>query len=65
MDGSRIHKTTEKVKAIKEAKTPENVAELISFMGLVKFYGRFIPDLDTKTHPLHNLLRSNVEWCWT
>ncbi|KAK3885075.1 hypothetical protein Pcinc_010729 [Petrolisthes cinctipes] len=64
-DGSGIHKTTEKVKAIKEAKIPENVAELKSFMGLVTFYGRFIPNLAIIAHPLHNLLRNNVEWCWT
>ena len=65
IDGSGIHKTTSKVNAIREAKLPQNVAELKSFMGLVTFYGRFIPNLATVAHPLHNLLRNNVEWCWT
>lgn len=65
IDGSGIHKTTGKVKAIQQAKLPSNVTELKAFMGLVTFYGRFIPNLATIAHPLHNLLKKDVEWCWT
>ena len=39
MDAKGLHKTTEKVRAIVEAKTPENVSELRAFLGLVNYYG--------------------------
>ena len=65
IDGTGIHKTEEKVKAIREAKVPENVKELQSFLGLVTFYGKFIKDLATIAHPLYNLLKKGTEWHWS
>ena len=65
INGQGIHKTDDKVRAIKNAKTPENVKELQSFLGLVTFYGRFIPNLATIAHPLYQLLNKDVKWNWT
>lgn len=65
IDGQGIHKTRDKVKAIQDAKTPENVKELQSFLGLVTFYGRFLKDLATVAHPLHELLKKDVPWHWS
>ena len=36
-----------KVEAILNAKEPENASEVRSFLGLVNFNARFIPDLAT------------------
>ena len=36
-----------KVKAVLKAREPENAAEVRSFLGLVNFNARFIPDLAT------------------
>ena len=65
IDGKGIHKAEEKVKAIREAKVPEKVKELQSFLGLVTFYGKFIKDLATIAHPLYNLLKKGTEWHWS
>ena len=65
LDGQGIHKTRDKVRAIQDAKTPENVKELQSFLGLVTFYGRFLKDLATIAHPLHELLKKDVPWHWS
>ena len=62
IDGKGIHKTKEKIKAVMDAKTPTNVKELQSFLGLVTFYGRFIKDLATIAHPLYHLLNKGVQW---
>ncbi|CAI5686860.1 unnamed protein product [Oreochromis niloticus] len=42
----------EKVRAVKEAPSPKNVAELRSFLGLVNYYGKFLPDLSSMLAPL-------------
>ena len=47
------------------APSPKNVAELRSFLGLLNYYGRFIPNLSSLLHPLNSLLRHNTTWRWT
>ncbi|XP_036002862.1 uncharacterized protein K02A2.6-like [Fundulus heteroclitus] len=54
----------EKVRAIKEAPSPKNVAELRSFLGLVNYYGKFLPDLSTVLAPLYKLLHKDSWWKW-
>ena len=44
--------TEEKVKAVNEAHEPQTVSEVKSFLGLVNFNARFIPDLATVAEPL-------------
>ena len=44
---------------------PENPTELKSFLGLVNYYRRFIPDMATRGHPLNHLLAENIQWEWT
>ena len=44
---------------------PENVSQLRSFLGLVNYYNRFLPNASTVLHPLHQLLEQNSEWQWT
>ena len=55
-----IGPTEEKVKAVKEAREPQNVSEVKSFLGLVNFNARFIPDLATIAEPLRRLTKKGV-----
>ena len=59
-----LHPTQAKVKAIQEAPTPKNVAELHSFLGLINYYGKFLPNLSATLAPLYKLLKQNTRWCW-
>ena len=65
VDANGLHPTPEKVKAIVAAPAPKNVTELISFLGMVHYYGKFLPKLSTLLHPLNELLKANRAWCWT
>lgn len=65
VDGEGRHPTDEKIAAIKGAASPKNVAELRSYLGLINYYGNFIPSLSTLLQPLHELLREGVKWAWT
>ena len=53
-----VHTTSKKIEAVVEAPAPQNVTELRSFLGLLNYYGKFIPNLASILHPLHSPLRS-------
>ena len=57
IDGNGIHPTKGKVKAIQEAPQPRNVTELRSFLRIINYYGKFLPNLSTKLAPLYQLLK--------
>ncbi|UYV76723.1 K02A2.6-like, partial [Cordylochernes scorpioides] len=63
--GEGIRPLDHKVQAIQKAKTPTNISELRSFLGLVNFYGKFIPNLPELLKPLHELLHKKRPWVWT
>ena len=65
VDGEGRHPTEEKTAAINEVPSPKNVAELRSYLGLLNYYGNFLPNLSTLLQPLHELLRKGVKWDWT
>ena len=56
--------TESRVKALQEARAPNDSAEVRSFLGLVNFSGRFISDLATKAEPLRRLTQKNVPFKW-
>ena len=60
-----LHKTQEKIEAVISAPRPENVSQLCSFLGLVNYYNRILPNASTVLHPLHQLLEQNSEGQWT
>ena len=65
VDASGLHTTPEKVAAIEKAPEPSNVRELRAFLGLLHYYGKFLPNLATLLHPLNSLLREGSRWAWT
>ena len=52
-----------KVQAVRNARIPATVNEVRSFLGLVNFNGRFIPNLATIAEPLNRLLRKKSKVC--
>ena len=56
--------TDSKVKAIKEAPEPSNVTELRAFLGLLNYYGQFLPNIAATLHPLYVLLQKGQPWMW-
>ena len=59
-----IGPTQAKVEAVTEARKPESVAEVPSFLGLVNVCAKFIPDLATVSEPLRRLTRKDVPYQW-
>jgi len=53
----------EKIKAVKEWKTPTKIKNVESFLGFANFYRRFIHNFSHTTRPL-NELKGKKEWKW-
>ena len=53
------------MEAISKAPQPRNVQELRSYLGLLHYYGKFLPSLATLLHPLNALLKAGHKWAWT
>ena len=64
IDAEGLHPTAEKVEAMKRAPCPRNVTELKSFLGIINYYGKFVPGLVTTLAPLYELLRKRATWIW-
>ena len=58
VDASGVHTSPKKVQTIQDAPEPTNVQELRSFLGLVNYYAKFMSNLASLLHPLHELLRA-------
>ena len=56
----------ERVPAVLNAPAPKNVAAcaLQSYLGMLNYYGQFIPSLATILEPLYRLLRREARWEW-
>ena len=53
-----------KVRAIQDMPQPQDVTELLRFLGMVKYLAKFIPNLSDLAAPLNELLRKDREWIW-
>ncbi|KAL0098925.1 hypothetical protein PUN28_020833 [Cardiocondyla obscurior] len=60
-----IIKQKSKMEAIKDMPHPRNPQELRAFLGMINYYGRFIPNLSTILYPLNTLLHLNSKFVWT
>ena len=65
VDRDGLHKTQEKIDAVVNAPRPENVQQVRSFLGLVNYYHKFLPNLATTLNPLNQLLEQGKQWNWT
>ena len=62
IDSQGLRATKSKVEAIENAPPPRNVQQLWSFLRLLNYYRKFIPNLASIIHPLNALLHSDCKW---
>ena len=65
IDTEGLHPLADKIKAIVDAPSPQNVHELKSYLGLLSYYSKFMPNLATVLTPLYRLLRKETRWRWS
>ena len=64
IDKDGFHPVAAKIRATKDAPVPTNVTDLKTFLGMINFYGKFLPNLASTFEPLHKLLHKETHWTW-
>ena len=64
VDADGLHPLMDRVQAISEAPTPRSTTELRSYLGMLTYYGKFLPNLSSTLHPLLVLLKKEAKWRW-
>ena len=59
-----IQPVSAKVRAIRDAPRPQDISQLRSFLGMLNYYGKFLPNLAALLRPLYDLLQSATTWTW-
>lgn len=59
-----IQPTADKIAAVKQFRAPISAEETRSFLGLVNYMGKFIPDLATVSEPLRRLTKKDMAFDW-
>ncbi|BES90768.1 Reverse transcriptase (RNA-dependent DNA polymerase) [Nesidiocoris tenuis] len=54
----------DKVRAIVDMQYPTDTKEVKSFLGLVTYLSKFVPNLSAIADPLRSLLHKNKRWSW-
>ena len=49
---------------IQKAPSPQNTTQLRSFLGMITYYSKFLPNLSTQLAPIYSLLQKNTRWKW-
>lgn len=64
IDVEGVKPDPQKIKAVAEMPPPKSVTEVRSFLGMVNYLGRFVPNLSTKAKSLSDLLCKKNEFVW-
>ena len=59
-----VNPSEEKVADIRDARPPKDASEVRSFLGLVQYSAKFMPDIATVAKPIQELTKKGVEFKW-
>lgn len=59
-----VRPSEDKLTALKSFRAPQSPEELRSFLGLVTYVGRFLPNLSTVSSPLRELTHKEIPFKW-
>ena len=60
-----MHVDPRKIEAIKSAKAPTNLKELMRFIGQIKWHNRYLPYLSHICAPLTKMTKKPAKFEWT
>ena len=53
-----------KITAIQKLKTPENLKQLKTFLGMTNYLSKFLPQLSNETRIFRDLEKKSARWQW-
>ena len=54
-----------KILALKEAKRPQDIEGVRSYLGMINYLKRFIPDFSTLTYPIRKFTHQDIKFEWS
>jgi len=57
-----LQPTNGKICAIVKAPVPTNISQLKSFLDMINYYAKFLPNLSSRLTPLYRLLQKHAHW---
>jgi hypothetical protein len=54
----------DKVEAIEKVPSPTSADQVHTFIGMVNYYHKFVPNVSTILHPLYHLIKKDTEFVW-
>ena len=64
IDAEGLHTLADRVTALVDAPAPTSVGKLKSYLGMLSYYSKFLPNLSSTLHPLYRLLKKDAVWQW-
>ena len=61
IDSQGLHPTQDKVDTIQKAPSRKNLTQFKAYLGLLTYYGRFLPNISKHLFSLYRLLRKNTK----
>lgn len=65
LSNGKVFPNPEKVRAIVDAPAPTNLQQLQSYLGLLNYYNRFLPNLSSYLKDFYSLLKKNTDFVWS
>ncbi len=59
-----VHPNEDHLNAMLHAPVPTDAHQLRSFLGLISWYSKFIPNFATVVEPFHACIRKGVDFSW-
>ncbi|UYV72818.1 hypothetical protein LAZ67_10000882 [Cordylochernes scorpioides] len=60
-----VRPDSKKLEALERCKKPFDKTSLKSFLGMLSFYSKYIPNMSTLAGPLYQLLKKDNRWKWS
>jgi hypothetical protein len=64
VSGQGVEVDEEKIKVVRDWMPPQNVSKVRSFLGLTRFYQRFVKDFSIVAAPINELTKKEVPFKW-
>jgi hypothetical protein len=64
IDDRGLHADADKMKRIREWRTPRSYHDIQRFLGLVQYLAQFLPDITAYTGPLAAMTRNGASFAW-
>ena len=65
LNSEGLRPSSQKLDAIVNAPSPKDISQLQSFLGMMNYYSKFVPNLSIELRQLYELLKKGSKFVWT